>query len=712
MEQSNSLRPPLNHDTKANDERVRHLAAVRRPELLRAASSGDLQLLVEFLSKEDGGPAAAAALARDVAILLEEAQPPALYPSPTTEGSSALHVVAASGDHKGYLQVAEEICKKARQLLLACDGNGDTPLHRAVRAGNAEMAFLLIRQANCCGEGKAMLRMQNKRGETALHEAVRASHRIGMRMVEELMSQDKELARVVARDGTSALYLATSLHHTDIAQVLISHDRELPSTGPNGQNALHPAVLHSKKMTTALLKLNKDLTKQQDLTGSTPTHFAASADDPSLEFFLYVFMERTFSFYSLGIYFAPQNCLIKFYRCLKLPLYQLVEADPSSAFQPDNDGLFPVHVAASAGNLVSVIILLIMCPGCAGLRDSQGRTFLHTAVEKRSHSIVKFVRMRPQFNSILNIQDNQGNTALHLAVLEGHLCIFQTLIQNPHVRVNLPNHEGKTPMDLAESKAPPGFYFGMHAQRRILGTLTFVNAQNGNSRRDHFKEKFLPKLDKDEESKKITEFAQIVGICTVLVATATFAAVFTMPGGFRTDDSTGNSNKAPAAAPSPGGLIGTPIMAGKYAFDGFVLANTLAFSCSSIATFSLVYCGMAAVDIEKRIKLVSISLALLNGAARSFCAAFAFALYLLLSPVALGTAIATATMTALVLLDAVRFLWLLFIDTIIVLNRRGGAAPLLKLTTAFIVNMVYLFWPYIVIFSLLGGKNKTLHSHQ
>ncbi|KAF8657441.1 hypothetical protein HU200_060000 [Digitaria exilis] len=246
MEQNNSSRPPLSHDTKANDERVQHLAAVRRPELLRAASSGDLQLLVEFLSKEDGGPAAAAALARDVAILLEEAQPPALYPSPTTEGSSALHVVAASGDRKGYLQVAEEICKKARQLLLACDGNGDTPLHCAVRAGNAEMASLLIRQANCCGEGKAMLRMQNKRGETALHEAVRASHRIGMRMVEELMSQDKELARVVARDGTSALYLATSLHHTDIAQVLISHDRELSSSGPNGQNALHPAVLHSK----------------------------------------------------------------------------------------------------------------------------------------------------------------------------------------------------------------------------------------------------------------------------------------------------------------------------------------------------------------------------------------------------------------------------------------------------------------------------------
>jgi len=195
----------------------------------------------------------------------------------------------------------------------------------------------------------------------------------------------------------------------------------------------------------------------------------------------------------------------------------------------------------------------------------------------------------------------------------------------------------------------------------------------------------------------------------VLVATATFAVVFQLPGGVRTDDN--DNSSSPSRTPAPGYPIGTPILAGKYAFDGFILANTLAFSCSAIATFSLVYCGMAAVDIEKRIKLVSISIALLNGAARSFCAAFAFALYLLLSPVEPATAIATATMTALVLLDAVRFLWLLFVDTVIVLRRGTGAAPLLKLTTAFIVNMVYLFWPYIIIFSLLGGHNKSaLHS--
>ncbi|XP_062227607.1 ankyrin repeat-containing protein At5g02620-like [Phragmites australis] len=704
-----SRNPPLSHEKKANDERVlQELVVAKRPELLRAACSGNSDWLKNFLKKEDRG--AAVAREREVAIHLETPRRSTsqVPPRAATKGASALHVVAAGGDQSGYLEMAKVISSKYKELLVSCNEDGDTPLHCAARAGNVAMVSLLIELATGGDERKTMLRMQNKRGETALHEAVRFGDSTGICMVKALMSEDKELARVVANDGTSPLYLATSLHHRSIATELIAQDKKLAYSGPHGQNALHTAVLHSKNMTKELLRWNKDLTKELDISGSTPMHFAASADDPSLDFFLFVFMARTLEFYSYGIYFGPAKCLVKFYGWLMLPLYQLVQSDPSSAFQPDIDGLFPLHVAASAGNLVAVIILLTECAGCAGLLDSQGRTFLHTAVEKKRSTIVKFVCMRPDFKSILNVQDNQGNTALHLAVLGGDLCIFQALMKNRYVRLNLPNEEGNTPMDLSESKAPSGFYFGMHAQRRILGTLTFANAQNGNCRRDRFKEKLVLKLDKDGESKKITEFAQIVGICSVLVATATFAAVFTMPGGFRSDESRGNLKLA--GAPMPGGpeLTGTPIMAGKYAFDGFVIANTIAFSCSTIATFSLVYCGTAAVDIEKRIKLVSFSLALLNGSARSFCAAFAFALYLLLSPVARATAIATCAMTALVLLDALRFLWLLFVDAAIVLNRKVGAAPLLKFGTAFIVNMVYLFWPYIVLFGLLGNHGNSI----
>ncbi|CAN6354768.1 unnamed protein product [Urochloa humidicola] len=178
-------------------------------------------------------------------------------------------------------------------------------------------------------------------------------------------------------------------------------------------------------------------------------------------------------------------------------------------------------------------------------------------------------------------------------------------------------------MDLAQGKIQCGFYFGLTAPRRILGMLTFANAQTANRRRDQIE--YNPRLiNEEEESSKIREFAHIVGIGSVLVATATFTAAITIPGGVRTP-----GDVLPAAAVAP---AGTPVLVGSYAFDGFVVSDALAFICSTLATFSLVYCGVAAVDVHRRIKLVSFSLAMLFAAARSFCAAFAFSLYLLLVP--------------------------------------------------------------------------------
>ncbi|OEL28700.1 Xylanase inhibitor protein 1 [Dichanthelium oligosanthes] len=57
------------------------------------------------------------------------------------------------------------------------------------------------------------------------------------------------------------------------------------------------------------------------------------------------------------------------------------------AYQPDNEGLLPVHVAAISDQTVAVHILLTKCPPCMGLRDGQGRTFLHVAVQHRGFSV-------------------------------------------------------------------------------------------------------------------------------------------------------------------------------------------------------------------------------------------------------------------------------------------------------------------------------------
>ncbi|TVU06615.1 hypothetical protein EJB05_49839, partial [Eragrostis curvula] len=324
--------------------------------------------------------------------------------------------------------------------------------------------------------------------------------------------------------------------------------------------------------------------------------------------------------------------------------------------------------------MVPIITLLTKYPGCAGLRDAMGRTFLHVAVKKRHVRVVQFVclRWRHSFKSMLNIQDNKGNTALHLAIMEGDVDIFRCLMRNKYVHINLQNKDGKTPMDLAHGKVQSGFYFGLTAHRRILEMLTLANALPANRRRDQLNE-YYPCLSEKEESQKITDFAQIVGI----------------------------EKSSPGSAPPP---AGTPVFARRFAFDGFVISNTLAFICSTLATFSLVYCGVAAVHIRRRIKLVSFSLALLLCAARSFCAAFAFALYLLLAKVEMGTAIAACVMTSLALLDGAWFVMASFHDTTAVLSRRAPTT-LLRLGTGFLVNILYLFWPYLVIFGLLATRN-------
>ncbi|KAF0891528.1 hypothetical protein E2562_009925 [Oryza meyeriana var. granulata] len=61
----------------------------------------------------------------------------------TSDGDSALHVVAAARDGDAHLRSARVIYGKARHLLGARNKAGDTPLHRAARAGNVQMLALL-----------------------------------------------------------------------------------------------------------------------------------------------------------------------------------------------------------------------------------------------------------------------------------------------------------------------------------------------------------------------------------------------------------------------------------------------------------------------------------------------------------------------------------------------------------------------------------------
>jgi ankyrin repeat protein len=148
---------------------------------------------------------------------------------------------------------------------------------------------------------------------------------------------------------------------------------------------------------------------------------------------------------------------------------QLLKANKGALYQVDNDGLYPIHVAASVGTWQAIALFLKECPSSAGLRDAKGRTVLHVAVENKQVETI-YRCMYPwlarimigtkcmdlsQQASIVNMQDDDGNTALHLAVESGSLLMFCALFGNRKVDLNITNAKEQTPRDIAKNKVPP-----------------------------------------------------------------------------------------------------------------------------------------------------------------------------------------------------------------------------------------------------------------
>ncbi|KAM0877185.1 hypothetical protein ACQ4PT_035680 [Festuca glaucescens] len=627
------------------------------PQLLMAARRGDWVRLERLLLSGEGGVALGAPQhVIPIEIVDAAVDVGTVSSAAAAERDSLLHVVASRGDGEEFLKSASVIHGKARHLLDARNKNGDTPLHRAARARHRGMVahlMFLARSQNRGGDVnekvKAILRVQNKRGETALHDAVRSGDGD---MITLLMAEDPQLARVPLTEGASPLYLAVELGHDDIAQQLYEKDSALSYSGPDGRNALHAAVLKGKDITKMLLEWRKDLVKEADWsTGSTPLHLAASWGKDEV-------------------------------------ISLLLSADPSAAYQPDKNGSFPIHVAASASQVKAFSVLLYTRHDTAELRDAMGRTFLHVAVQEESQSVVTYackVQSRKFASSVMNMQDDDGNTALHIAVELGSMWIFNSLMENRFVTLNLTNNKGQTSLDLSWMSMPVGVQYGPNERIRINKLLQAAGAQTGTYRGDLFYNERIPKLDEKEEAQKITTSTQIVGIGSVLIATVAFAAAFTVPGGYRGDDHKNG---------------GTPTLAGHSAFHVFIIANTLAFILSALSITLLTYAGIANMDIRSRmIGLVSAA-GLMTSSARSLSAAFVFGLYLVLAPVARKTAVASFAIAALAFADVVWIIWMVFAAELMLLKRLGARAWW-RLARAILVTLLGEFWPYIVIAGVL-----------
>ncbi|KAM0943829.1 putative PGG domain-containing protein [Dioscorea sansibarensis] len=104
-----------------------------------------------------------------------------------------------------------------------------------------------------------------------------------------------------------------------------------------------------------------------------------------------------------------------------------------------------------------------------------------------------------------------------------------------------------------------------------------------------------------------------MAVASVLAATVTFSAGFTMPGGYNSGD-------------------GSSLLSKKYPFKAFLISDTLAMVCSIVATVRIVYAGTPLIDNTLREYHLRWSMTLLWISFACMAMAFSMATYAVVVP--------------------------------------------------------------------------------
>ncbi|KAJ9672022.1 hypothetical protein PVL29_025598 [Vitis rotundifolia] len=433
----------------------------------------------------------------------------------------------------------------------------ETPLHIAARSGHVHVVKSLIDWAieNTdveTGGIQRALRMRNIEGNTPLHEAVRNGQHSTVLLL--VRANDSDVFVSLNNAGESPLFMAVDARASEIVKTI------LPNSNPD-------SLLHKKFLIFLYIYLTRtmkiilqnwpDLVNEKDSCGRSPLHYAAASGALALV-----------------------DHLLRLKTC-------------NGSFL-DGNLATPAHMAAENGHLNVLKLFVKHCRFSVELLNKHHQNILHVAAQNGHLKVVRYIQNMFMVNDLLNETDEDGNTPLHLAAAKLHGSIVSTLIQTGNVDTTAINKKGETALDIArkfqlvspsnevnegtngnQAQATPnetGCAGDEKIEAKKQRTIEILKAESAKQAKKL--EGILEQEDLIIESirdKRRKEMAGTLIVMATLVATVTFTAAFTLPGGVQ----------------SEGPHQGMAVLTRKAAFKAFIVTDTVAMTTSMTAAVIL-----------------------------------------------------------------------------------------------------------------------------
>nr|KJB78093.1 hypothetical protein B456_012G177200 [Gossypium raimondii] len=399
----------------------------------------------------------------------------------------------------------QKILSKCQSLLLQTNAKGQTPLHVAARYGHSAFVKLLIKSCAKARDGDL--------------------EKLGMDQVNAV----REMLRITDQESNTALHEAAGCGNAEVVKALLEfEDPDFPySANKKQETPLYIAARRrgSGRLLTLLLDKFKS-TGHGGPHGRTALHAAAMAGDAEairviLKTKGNLTKERDEDGYNPLHYAAHLGSRFSV-------VEEVLKWDVSAAYIGDKKrGMTPLLLAARQGHFETVSKILSLCPDCCEKVDNKGLSLLHYLAFRGFSSLIqssffKFGSSEIAYGSFRNLRKLEG--AFGMTPQE----VFNALRSGKH----------------------------HHKQKQIKELLEEI----GNDQVAEEPVCRFPKQNVSTESLEKKREAHL--IVAALIATVTFAAAITVPGGLQSEK---------------GSQQGTPLLIHEAAFKAFVVTNAMAF---------------------------------------------------------------------------------------------------------------------------------------